>query len=428
MKKTKYLIIGGSVAAINAAEAIRGADTEGTITIVSDEPCAAYSRPLISYFLGNKVTEDKMYYRDKKFFDENRIELITGIRAAGLDAKNRSVKLENGKTVKFERLLIATGGKPIIPQGVKKGRGVFTFLTWDDAKGIRSYIKKNSASGSAVIVGGGLIGLKAAEGLMELGIKISIVELADRILNATFDRNASGIMENALKKAGCAIMKNDTVKRIRYKGGNVNAVTLTNGKVLKADMVILAIGVVPNIDIVKNTPIKTDRGILTDEHMQTNIKDIYAAGDVAQVYDRILGKTRAIAIWPNASRQGRIAGLNMAGVERSYEGSFAMNSVELCGIPTISMGLTDTPDAGYQVLSELDKDSGSYRKIVLKDNFVVGAIFVGRIDRAGIFAGLIKDRIDTGDFARHFLSDDFGLIHLPKEYRKHLVTGPGIEI
>jgi len=426
MKSVKYLIIGNSAAGTNAAEAIRSVDISGSIAIVSDENYRVYSRPLISYFLCNRVDENRMYYRDKDFYYRNNIELIAGIRAMELNVKKKSVKLQN-ETIRFDRLLIATGSKPIIPNIGKIAHGVFTFLTWDDAKKVKEFINEKKAR-NAVVVGAGLIGLKATEALVELGIKVTLVELADRILSSTFDRNASSIIENALKKYGCSIITNDTIKNILYRSKVVEKIMLRSGKTLKTDMVILAIGVIPNLDIVHNTPIKTDRGILVDEHMQTNIQDVYAAGDVVQASDRILGKVRTIAIWPNACKQGRIAGLNMAGIEKLYDGSFAMNSVELCGIPTISMGLTEPPDNTFQVMSEYDKDSSAYRKVVLKDNIVVGTIFVNKIDRAGIFWGLIKDRVDTGNFRDCLLSDDFGLIYLPKEYRKHLVTGPGIEV
>jgi NAD(P)H-nitrite reductase large subunit len=450
MKKINYLIIGNSAAGINAAESIRQIDKKGSIAIVSEESCPAYSRPLISYFLGNKVSADGMYYKNESFYKENDIELLLNEKAVRIDVKNKAVELSprqpknSGTKLYFEKLLIAVGGKSIIPPGTKKeqspsrsqsqvqSNGIFTFLSWSDTKNIQNFIKKNNVK-NVVVVGGGLIGLKATEGLLDIGIKVTIIELADKILSSTFDMNASRVIENALKKTGCNIVTGTTVEKISYnkssgKNKKVEKVILKNGKVIKTDMVITAIGVIPNIDIIRNTGIKAEKGILTDEYLQTNIPDIYAAGDVAQIYDIILEKTRTIAIWPNASRQGKIAGFNMAGIKKTYEGSFAMNSMEICGIPTISMGLTEPPDDTYKILSEYDKNSGTYRKIVLKDNVIVGAIFINKIDRTGIFAGLIKNKTNTESFGDALLNENFGLIYLPKEYRKHLVTGPGIEI
>jgi NAD(P)H-nitrite reductase large subunit len=279
-----------------------------------------------------------------------------------------------------------------------------------------------------VVIGGGLIGLKATEALIELKIRVTIVELADRILSTTFDQKASSLIEKGLEKIGCRLFTNNTIVEIRSKKRKLNEVILKDKKMFPASLVIVAIGVRPNINLVENTPIKTNKGILVDNFMQTNIKDIYAAGDCCEAKDLLLDINRPIAIWPIAVKQGKIAGYNMAGLKKEYPGSFAMNSVELCGIPTISVGETCPEGKDYQVLDYFDQEKSIYKKIVLKNNRIVGAIFVGDIERAGIYTGLIKDQLDTTSFKKYLLKEDFGLISLPKEYRKHLVTGLGIEV
>lgn len=418
-----YVIIGNSGSGVAAVEGIREYDKRSKITVISDEPYFNYSRPLISYLLGKKVTVEKMAYREKNFYNTNRVDLILDNRATKLDLKKKYVILADSQKIPFEKLLITTGGAPIIPE--IKGRnlnGVFTFTKLADVRRIEKYIKANKIK-KAVVLGGGLIGLKATEALIELKIKVAIVELTDRILSATFDRKASSIIEAALKKIGCNVITNNTVVEMKGKNRKIKEVILKDKKGIPTDLVIVAIGVTPNIELTKNTPIKTNKGILVNDYMQTNIKDIYAAGDCCEAKDLLLNMNRPIAIWPVAVRQGKIAGSNMAGIKKEYQGNFAMNSVELCGIPTVSVGEVYPGKESYQILDYFDPEKSVYRKIVLKIGRIVGAIFVGDIERAGIYTGLIKDKVDVSDFKENLLKEDFGFISLPKEYRKHLVTG-----
>ncbi|MBU4346704.1 MAG: FAD-dependent oxidoreductase, partial [Candidatus Omnitrophica bacterium] len=307
------VIIGNSAGGIAAVEAIRERDKKVKITVISEESYSNYSRPLISYLLGKKVNLEAMPYREKDFYKDNKIELILNKRAAKLDLKQKKVVLSDKKKIHFDKLLIATGGTPVIPEikGCNLG-GVFTFTKLADAEKIKEYIEANEVK-DAVVIGGGLIGLKATEALIELEIKVTIVELADRVLSATFDKKASTIIENALEKINCKLITSNTVIEIKGKNKEVKDVILKDKKKISTKLVIVAIGVRPNIELVKGTPIKTNRGILVDEHMQTNIKNIYAAGDCCEMKDLLLKINHSIAIWPVAIGQGKIAGFNMAG-------------------------------------------------------------------------------------------------------------------
>ena len=428
-----YVIIGNSASAVAAIEGIREYDKKGRITVISDEPYFNYSRPLISYLLGKKVTVGKMAYREKDFYHVNRIDLILDNKAAKLDfppdadspsaKKKKYVVLADSQKIPFDKLLITAGGVPIMPEikGVNL-KGVFAFTKLTDTRRIEKYIKANKTK-KAVVLGGGLIGLKATEALIELKIKVTIVELADRILSATFDKKASGIIEGVLKKIGCKLIANNTITEINRKNKKVKEVVLKDKKRVPTDLVVVAIGVIPNIELAKNTSITTNKGILVNDYMETNVKDIYAAGDCCEAKDLLLEMNRPIAIWPVAVRQGKIAGYNMAGIKKEYQGSFPMNSVELCGVPTISIGNSFTENESYQVLDYFKPEKSVYRKFVFKEGRIIGAIFVGDIERAGIYTGLIKDKVDVTDFKESLLKEDFGLISLPGEYRKHLVTG-----
>ncbi|KKM04107.1 hypothetical protein LCGC14_1767580 [marine sediment metagenome] len=433
-----YVIIGNSAAAIGAIKAIRNRDKTGSVTVISDEPYSIYSRPLISYLLAGKVDENMMFYGKKNFYEENSVGTKLSQAAVELDMDKRIVELENKELVSYDKLLIATGGTPIIPQVEGKGlKGVFTFTKWDDAKNIKDFIETNLLK-KAIVIGGGLIGLKATEALIELGLKVTVVELADRILSATFDKRASQMVEDNLRERGIEIIFNNTVVQIEAEGSlnkgswekkrRVSGVVLRDKRKLASDLVIFAIGVKPNVSLVKNTSVKVNRGILVNQYMQTCVGNVYAAGDVAEAFDLVMGITRPIPIWPNAYRQGSVAGCNMAGGLKEYQGGLAMNSIEICGISTISVGQTDPDEENYQVLQEYNRERREYKKIVLKDDFIVGAIFIGSIERAGIITAFIKERTNVRNFKDYLMREDFGLIYLPSDYRKHMVSGMGIEV
>ncbi len=425
----KYVIIGYSVAAVNAIKIIRKFDSLGEIVVVTDED-RIYSRPLISYYLAGKVSKDKIGFIEYDFEKKYNIKVLYSTIVKKVDTKNFKIILSNRETISFDKLLITTGGKPIIPKidGLENDTaGVFTFTKFSDAENILKYLEKNIVSES-VILGGGLIGMKAAEGLLNKNIKLKIVDLTDRLLANTFDKKASNYLEKKLVEQSSEFIKENTITKVTTKNNKIVSVTLQNKKVIKTNMLIIAIGVKPNLDIIEKTNIKTDRGILVNEHMQTNIKNIYAAGDVAQGKDFLSNTNSVIAIWPVAAKQGKVAGYNIVGKDVSYDGMFAMNSVEILGIPSISFGITnpDIKDSQYKVLSREDKNF--YKKIVLKNNKVVGAILINSIDRAGIYKLIIKEQLDVSEFYNNLLKDNFGFLVLPKNFRKHFVTGDGIEV
>jgi NAD(P)H-nitrite reductase large subunit len=251
-----------------------------------------------------------------------------------------------------------------------------------------------------------------------------VLELADRVLANTFDAEASSILEERLAAHGCTVMKGDTITRVKTRGGTIRQLTLKSGTEIPTSLLIVAVGVRPNLALVEGTTIKTDRGIVVDEYMRTSVQDVYAAGDCAQGLDFLTQEHAVIAIWPVAARQGNVAGLNMSGSQTSYAGLFAMNSVQIMDIPTISFGMTTPPEGeGYEVLHRTDRAKNSYKKIVLRNDRVVGAILLNAVERAGVYGMLIREGIDVKEFKDQLLGDEFGLLVLPKEFRKHLVAG-----
>lgn len=426
MPDSKYLIIGNSAAAVGAVEAIRQIDAQGTITILSREPEHAYSRPLISYLLGGKVDEAAMAYRPAGFYEKNRVKAMLRVTAQAIDTQAQTVTCDDGQAYGYDQLLIATGGRPIVPpmDGADLD-GVFTFTTWADARAIEAFIADHGVD-KAVVIGAGLIGLKSVEALAARGLGVSVVELADRVLSITLDQTASDMAATALAQAGVELITNNTVQQIHGQDGRVSGVTLADGRQLDCGLVILAIGVLPDISLAQATGIETDRGIVVDQNMATSAPSVFAAGDVAQALEIISNQKRSIPIWPLAHDQGRVAGAAMAGGPAGYSGGLAMNAVEIGGLAFISAGLTaPEADAGYEQASRLDRASQTYRKLVFKDGRLKGYVLVGAVERAGILTGLIRAGVEVAGLQDQMLADDFGLIHLDDAYRANLLAGKG---
>lgn len=410
-----YVIIGNSVAAVGAIEAIRRIDKETPITVVSDEPYPVYSRPLISELLAGQVKEDMMGYRAPDFYGRNGVEAKLGARVVSIDSAKKTIKTGDGEEIAYSKLLIATGGTPFVPpmKGLELGR-VMTFIKMDDAKRIEAMLPELK---HVVVIGAGLIGLKAAESLHHRGVKVTVVELANRVMATVLDVEAGKVVQDALADAGVNIITEDTVDEILGDNmGLVNGVKMKSGEALDCDAVIVAIGVVPNAAFAKESGVTVNRGIITDDHMRTNLPDVYAAGDVTEGLDYLSGDNRVMPIWPNAYIQGKVAGFNMAGEERVFSGGLAVNSIELFGVPVVTAGLSNVESDELEVLKK--SEGKTYRKIVLKDNKVVGAVLVGNIDRAGLVTGLIREQIDVGEMRERLLADDFGYIDFPVEIRK----------
>ncbi len=422
----RYVLIGNSAAGVGALEAIRKYDADGEIVIVSDEPHHTYSRPLISYYLGGRVGEDRMSYRPADFYARQHVTARLGERVIGVETRQRRVKLANNESIGYDRLLVATGGSPFVPKienGVR-GRTFHTFTTWEDARCLKKAVQGVK---HVVVLGGGLIGAKAAEGLSDLGIKTTIVELGPGLLNLALDDTASALLTEAAHGVGIEVLANNTVTRIETEGEQVVGVRLKDDARVECGVVVVAIGVTPNTALLHGSEVAVNRGVLVDEQMATSAPDVYAAGDVAEAPSAQETARRVVPIWPNAYRMGKVAGSNMAGAKTSYDGSLAMNAVEVNHLPVISMGLSRAQGPEFEVLTRLDPAARTYRKIVLRQNVVVGAILVNAIDRAGILTGLIRDKVDVRNFKDSLMDDRFGYVSMPRQLRRDRLETLGVK-
>jgi NAD(P)H-nitrite reductase large subunit len=317
--------------------------------------------------------------------------------------------------------LIAIGGKPFIPKIEGIGhKDIFTFTTFADAEHLT--IKIESAQ-RAVVIGGGLIGISVAEALINRGVHVTVVELKEWILNAILDPAASEIIKEEILKTGATIITGQSVTKVlgvtNHRERDVKGIVLTNGETVQCDLVIIAIGVRPRLEITAGTDLKTNMGIVVDQHMQTSVPNVYACGDVAEAYDYVLNEKRPLPLWPIARQGGRIAGCNMAGQKTVYTGETIMSALKYFDVPVISIGLINPKDDDkYAVLVHTDQPHRIYKKIVLRDDKIVGMIFVGDIEKAGIIHHLMKNHVNVQDFKDLLITENFGLVTLPPTIRR----------
>jgi NAD(P)H-nitrite reductase large subunit len=418
----QFIIIGNSAAGIACVEAIRQRDKESKIVVISDEDYPSYCRCLISYYLAGDVKEDKILYRPEGFYKENNIELLLNKKVSRVDPKKNRIICEDKAQLSYDSLLIATGSTPKFPQmsGIKK-RGVFGFRTIKDAKEIEGLVPVTK---TACVLGGGLIGLKAAYALSKRKIEVKVIVKSKQVLSQMLDFEAASMLQKKLQENGIEIILGQDAAEV-IGNGDIKAVKLDSGKAIGASLIIVGKGVEPNIDLIKDTEIKFNEGVIANNFLQTNIPNIYTAGDVCESFDMTQGKHTVNALWPVAIEQGKIAGCNIAGDNLNYDGSLAMNSIEFFGLPFISLGIyrTQAGDSSFEELKLMDSKINLYKKLILKDNVLIGAILVGDIKQSGIFLRLIRERIKVSSLEDRLLQENFGypdIIDLIKEEKEKI--------
>jgi len=427
-KKYKYLIIGNSAGGIGCVEGIRRVDRKGSIAVVSEEKYHTYSRPLITHLIEGDVDRRGMDFRPRTFYKSHDVQQYLGYRAQNLDTDKRSVTLlpSNGgprHTFRFEKMLIATGGTPFIPpmEGLDLD-GVTPMINLDQSLEVK---KKLNRVRNSVVLGAGLIGTKTAQALSHQVESVTMVELADRILSPVTDAISSDMAADAFRSSGVEVLLGNTVTEVREDvKGRVSEVLLKDGTVLPCELFVVAIGVRPRTELLEETGValanmKVGGGIDVNINMETNVKGIYACGDCAHAHDFVTGGMRLLPLWPNAYIGGRIAGMNMAGSSHQHRWATNMNSVDFFGFPMVSAGFMLKPEKkGYEEITR--GENGHYSKVILKDDVIQGLIMAGDVDRAGIYLGLMREKVKTTSFKKELLTDDFAVVHLPLEVREKI--------
>ena len=387
-----YIIIGAGPAGVIAAETLRKCDPSGAITLIGNEAEAPYSRMAIPYLLAENIAEEGTHLRHGEDHYGGLGITLRRDRVLPISPGDTSVALESGETLKYDRLLIATGARatrPPIP-GLDM-EGIESCWTLDDARRIAAAATSGS---KVVLMGAGFIGCIVLEALAARGVELTVVEMEDRMLPRMMDDVGGGMIKRWCESKGVTVMTGTKVTGIEAAGGGYK-LALEGGASIDADLVVCATGVAPYLDFLEGSGIETDHGILVDNHLETNVAGIYAAGDVAQGPDFSTGKQEVHAIQPTASAHGRIAALNMAGQATAYEGSLAMNVLNTLGLVSSSYGLWQGVEGGDRVVVS-DEDRFKYLRLEFDGDVIVGALALGLTQHVGVLRGLIQTKVSLG--------------------------------
>lgn len=401
MSQSTYLIIGSSHAGLSALKAIRIQDTEGSITLVTQEDTLPYSPTILPYVISGQVDPEQIFLRDGDDLDRYRVIFRKGARVVAVDSDNHAVALSSGETLKYEKMLLATGAEPTLPPipGLKEA-SCHVLRTLGDALRLQSAAQEAK---SAIILGAGLIGMHAAENLAKAGVQITIVEALPRVLPGYFDERAAGLVQRAFTEHDIKILTGSTVTHMAASN-NACTVSLDSGVELSGDLLLVATGVKPRMDYLAGSGIDAGDGIVVDDTMRTSSRDIWAAGDVAEARNFFGGKKRVDATIPNAVEQGRIAGMDMAGdpTASPFAGGLPVNTYRFFENHSFSVGMSVVPDSeeGVEVDLIFQPTSMQYQKLVFEGDRLVGVSGINTGLDPGIMWQLIQRRIGLGKMKR----------------------------
>jgi len=407
----KHVIVGNSAAGTAAAERIRRLDREAAITIVSDEPALCYSRCLTPEFVAGELSFHEMAYRSDDFYRQCRIGLLANTRAVALDPTRKRLTLAGGQELTYDKLLLATGARPapLAVEGADRP-GVLTLHGYADAECL---VTLADAIDTVLIIGTGLVGLRAAEALRKRGIpKVVVIARRHRVLPRNLDADGASIVQQALEKMGVEFIFGVQPLAFRPARGKEDSqaltVVLSDGRDLQVDLVLSCGGTVPNAELLQEADGAVRQGIVVTPDMRTSLPDVYAAGDVIEIKDAVTGEWRRSGLWPLAVEAGHVAGANMAGHQETYDEAVTQqNATELGGVPIVSVGIAEEPGEGYRVVSHIDSRQQQYRRFVFQGDRLVGVVLVGDIAKAGLYQGLIKSRANAWPFAEKLLEGTF---------------------
>ncbi|RME48182.1 MAG: 4Fe-4S dicluster domain-containing protein [Chloroflexi bacterium] len=413
----RYLILGNGAAGISAAEEIRRRDPIGEITILTHEPYPAYSRPGIAYLILDQVSEKHLISRSREHYERLGLELVYG-RATRIDPSARQVHLDDGRSLPYDRLLLAVGSRPA--RARMPGNDLDGVITFDTIDSARDLMRRARKAHAAVVIGGGITAMEMVEGLHHQGVHTHYLLRRDRIWSSVFNREESNMMAERITNMGIVLHFNEEIEEILGRKGKVVGVRLKSGRELKCQIVGVAIGVRPRLELTEGTGIETDRGILTDEYLQTSVPGIYAAGDCAQIYDRWTGQHKLDSLWPSAVASGRAAGANMAGARQPYVKGSPFNACQLFGVHVTAIGQLGasrdeeedlnqirflsrgssevwTTEAGGAYVSAFDQQPGSSTRLIVREIDgeirLVGALLMGNQALADPLRDLIEHEV-----------------------------------
>jgi NAD(P)H-nitrite reductase large subunit len=391
----RYVIIGTSAAGLAGAETLRRLAPKARITLISDESHLPYSRPLLTYLLGRETTREKLFLRSPDYFREWGFEALLGTPVTRMAPGAHEVHLADGRALPYDRLLIASGARPRLPPipGLELS-GVFTLRHLADVERLERHL---AYARRVAVVGAGAVGLKAADALAHRGLAVDLLARGAQPLSKVLDQVSARLLMEAIARLGISLHLNSWPTAVVGNGGRVTALAQNDGRELPTDAVLFSVGVAPRVEFLAGTTLAAPEGIPVDEHLQTGDPDIFAAGDCVLPRHLLTGAPAAFHIWPAAVAQGEVAGANLAGAARRYDGILPMNSISLRGCRIITGGhLTpDTPEG--EIFEELDAKTGRFTRLVFDQGRLVGATLVGEVRHAGIYFRLIANRTPVKD-------------------------------
>jgi len=398
-----------------AAGVILELDPKGTITVLSEEPHPPYFRPMIPFLISREKGPSDIMLKGCGAFPSNGVNLRLNSRVAGVNTQDQTVSLAAGDAVAYDKLLIATGSRPLIPPGIEGtgADGVFALRSLAHAE---SLAKRAGLAKQVVMLGVGLLNLKTALELAKMGLEVTLVEQELEVLPRLMDSSAGALINEALSSLGINVMTGCTVTRILTGSGGVSGVLLDDGQEIPCQLVCIGVGGEPNVEFLARSGIQVEHGVVADRFMTCNIKNVFTAGDVAATTNPVTGQRIVTGLWTNAVEMGRCAGQNMAGRPTEYPGSFVvLNASQVADVPFVSMGTVHTDSTDYE--THVSANGGSYHKMVFTPDGsrLIGALLVGDISRAGLYRYLIREgspvddvkseiighRLHYGHFLRH---------------------------
>lgn len=438
----QYVIIGNGTAAAGCIEGIRKVDRDGSILVISKEDHPVYCRPLISYYLEGKTDLDRIGYRPKDFYEKNNCTVLYKTSVTSIDPSAKCLSLDDGTQKSYDRLCVATGSSPFVPpmEGLDAVEPKYSFLTLDDALALEKAITKDSR---VLIIGAGLIGLKCAEGIKKRVRSVTVCDLAPRVLSSILDDTAASIVQKHLEANDIRFLLGDSVASFcKYEEGAGSLAkpeetsaagqnsrmascayqaVLRSGTAVTFDVLVLAVGVRPNLSLVKDAGGACGRAITIDTHMQTSLPDIYAAGDCTESLDISGNAVKIMALLPNAYMQGFCAGQNMAGEPAVFDTAIPMNSIGFFGLHTMTAGTRFEEKDGGSTYEECIGDT--IKKLFLKDDVLTGFMLVGNTERAGIYTSLIRNKTPLSTIDFDSLKQSPQLSAFDAAYRKKTLGG-----
>jgi nitrite reductase (NADH) large subunit len=400
----KHVIVGNGVTGVTAAQSIIQADPAAEVYVFGAEPYPYYRRPLLWEFIADQIGQDALFFRPPSWYAERGINLYLGVQATALDPTAHRLTLSDGSRAEYDRLLLATGGKPFVPpcQGTDKA-GVFNLRTLADALAIKTYAKDVR---TAVVIGGGLLGLETARALRTAGLDVTVVEFFPYLLPRQLDVEGAQVLQALLETQGLKTLTGGATEAI-LGDGRANGIRLQDGRVVPGELVLFSTGIRSEVELAQSAGLEVNRGIVVDGHLQTSAEDVFAAGDAAEFEGRVYG------IIPPAIEQARDAAANMtAPGSATYSGSIPGTTLKVAGAELASLGECVVEGDDYTQLRHADLPAGHYRKFVLREGHIVGAILLNDKQRVRPVSRLIERNVDVSAYADRLLDDGFDLTSL----------------